>query len=162
MVAMSEPEERGADVRLPPPLVYLAAILVGWALGRWVTPLAIGIEGLPTRVGAGVIAGLAGILFMVPAATRFRASGQDPKPWEPTPELIERGVYRFSRNPMYLGLGLVQVGIGLGMDNLWVVVMTLPALAIVHVIAVRPEEAYLEERFGAQYKQYKSKVRRWL
>lgn len=155
-------EKRGADVRIPPPVIYLAAILVGWAAGRWFAPLAIGIEGLATRIGAGVIAGLAGVLFMVPAVSRFRATGQNPKPWEPTPELIQRGVYRFSRNPMYLGLGLVQVGIGLGMDNLWVILLTLPALAIVHVIAVRPEETYLEQRFGEHYRDYRSRVRRWL
>ena len=162
MAAMAASAQRGASVRFPPPLVFLGAILVGWALGRWVVSLATGLPAGPARVGAGVIAALVGLLFMVPAVSRFRATGQDPRPWEPTPELIQRGVYRFSRNPMYLGLGLVQVGIGLALDNLWIVAMALPALGVVGVIAVRPEETYLEERFGDEYLDYKARVRRWL
>ena len=159
---MNEPRERGADVRIPPPVVYLALILSGWVLGRWVAPLGTGLETASARLGAGVIAGLVGLVFMLPAVGRFRATGQNPKPWEPSPELIERGVYRFSRNPMYVGLGFVQVGIGLGIDNLWIVVLTIPALVMVHALAIRPEETYLEERFGQSYRDYKSRVRRWL
>jgi protein-S-isoprenylcysteine O-methyltransferase Ste14 len=76
--------------------------------------------------------------------------------------LIQQGIYRLSRNPMYLGLALVQVGVGVGVDNLWVVLTSLPALAAVHVIAIRPEELYLEGRFGEDYRAYKARVRRWL
>jgi protein-S-isoprenylcysteine O-methyltransferase Ste14 len=158
---MAADDERGARVRFPPPLVYLAAMIAGWALGRWVLPLPIGL-GAGARVGAGLIAGLVGLLFMVPAVVRFRATGQDPRPWEPTPVLIQQGIYRLSRNPMYLGLALVQVGVGVGVDNLWVVLTSLPALAAVHVIAIRPEELYLEGRFGEDYRAYKARVRRWL
>ena len=158
---MTAPQKHGAEVRVPPPLFYLAAMLAGGALDRWLLPLPMG-SGAQVRIGAGVIAGLAGLIFMVPALSRFRATGQNPKPWKPSPELIERGVYRFSRNPMYLGLGLVQVGLGLGLDNLWIVLMTLPAIAAVHVMAIRPEESYLEECFGDGYRDYKSRVRRWL
>ena len=159
---MANGSERGAAVRIPPPLVYLAAILAGWALDRWVAPLAIGIEGPAIRLGAGFIAALAGMLFLTLATRGFRATNQDPKPWTPTPELLQEGVFRFSRNPIYLGLGLLQVGVGLWMDNLWVILMTLPALVAVHVVAVRPEEIYLEERFGELYRDYRSRVRRWL
>jgi protein-S-isoprenylcysteine O-methyltransferase Ste14 len=153
--------ERGAAVRFPPPLIYLAAMIGGWAADRWLLPLPIGLSP-GARVGAGVIAGLVGLLFGIPALARFRATGQDPKPWEPSPELIQQGIYRLSRNPMYLGLTLLQVGVGLGADNLWIVLACLPALAAVHVIAVRPEETYLEGRFGEDYRGYKAKVRRWL
>ncbi len=159
---MTRAGERGAKVRIPPPLVYLAAIGAGWALDRWTAPLAIGLEAPVVRLGAGSIAALAGMAALALATRDFRATGQDPKPWKPTPELLESGVYAFSRNPIYLGFALLQVGVGFWIDNLWVILMTLPALAVVHLVAVRPEETYLEERFGAAYRDYRDRVRRWL
>ena len=87
---------------------------------------------------------------------------QDPKPWEPTPEIISAGVYRFTRNPMYVGMALLQTGIGLALVSAWIIALAPVVLAVVYVTAVRHEEAYLEEKFGAAYLNYKSSVRRWI
>jgi protein-S-isoprenylcysteine O-methyltransferase Ste14 len=92
----------------------------------------------------------------------FRETGQDAKPWLPTPEIIKSGVYRFTRNPMYLSLALLQSGISIGVGNLWILLLVPVACAVVYMTAIRHEEAYLERKFGDSYLAYKKSVRRWL
>jgi protein-S-isoprenylcysteine O-methyltransferase Ste14 len=154
-------EERGARVRLPPPLVYLLSIVVGFIVQYAGLPLRLG--GPPAvRIAAGAVVTLAGILLGGSAFGLFRKSGQDPAPWKPTPSLVFDGPYRITRNPMYVGMTAVQVGVGLLADNLWVVALAAASLLTVHVSAVRPEEKYLTEKFGAQYEEYLRRVRRYL
>jgi protein-S-isoprenylcysteine O-methyltransferase Ste14 len=148
-------------VRFPPPLVFLGGILLGVACAYVVAPAP-----LPVGRTAGVVAGLvllaAGVSLAASARVLFSRTGQSPVPWKPSPELILQGPYRFTRNPMYVGLTLVQAGLGLAMNNLWIVLFALPALLTVHLIAVRPEERYLTEKFGESYTRYLSRVRRYL
>ncbi|MDX1645405.1 MAG: isoprenylcysteine carboxylmethyltransferase family protein [Thermoanaerobaculia bacterium] len=159
---MSDAEQDAAAVRVPPPLVYLAGIVAGWALDRWVLDLALGLTDPVLRWGAASLLFFLALVFMLSAVARFRSTGQDPKPWRPTPVLIQEGIYRFSRNPMYLALALFQVAAGLAVDNLWIVLLTLPVLVLVDRLAVRPEESYLEQRFGDTYRDYRAAVRKWL
>ena len=75
---------------------------------------------------------------------------------------MERGPYRFTRNPMYLQMVLVCVGVAIILANLWILLLTpFCAWALRH-FAIRPEEEYLERKFGASYLEYKGRVRRWL
>jgi len=92
----------------------------------------------------------------------FKSTGQDPAPWKPSPELVLSGSYRFTRNPMYLGLTCIQIGLGLLLSNLWISLLAAFSLLVVHFIAVVPEERYLSEKFGDSYKGYLLKVRRYL
>jgi protein-S-isoprenylcysteine O-methyltransferase Ste14 len=100
---------------------------------------------------------------MIRSAFRlFRSTGQDPKPWESTPQIISTGIYRFTRNPMYVGMALLQLSIGIGLGNGWIVVLLPVVLLLIYVIAIRHEEIYLERKFGEGYTRYKGSVRRWL
>src|SRR5262249_47611084 len=90
------------------------------------------------------------------------ATGQHPRPWLPTPSLIVEGPYRFSRNPLYVALTLAQIGLGLLLDDAWIVALSAVSLRVVHFIAVRPEEASLLERFGEPYGRSLTRVRRYL
>lgn len=154
-------ERDGAAVRLPPPLVFLLALLVGIALQLLALPVRLVLpSGL--RVVLTVALALAGAALAGAALGLFRRSGQDPRPWESTPAVIAHGVYRYTRNPMYLGMGCVLAAIGIGAANGWLLALAPVALAVVHVTAVLPEEAYLERKFGADYLAYKQRVRRWL
>jgi len=92
----------------------------------------------------------------------FRKSGQDPAPWASSPELIGEGIYRWTRNPMYLGMGLIQAGLGALFSNMWIVALVPVTWFAIYLIAIRHEEAYLESQFGAPYLEYKKSVRRWL
>lgn len=156
---MSEPSvqspQGGARVRFPPPLVFALAILIGAFL-----------PGLRPSVWssapAGMVLVILGVAFGAWAVGWFRRTGQDPKPWTPSPELISRGPYRFSRNPMYVGMTLVTLGIGGLLARGWIALLAPVALLLVHRLAVVREEAYLSAKFGEPYLAYKAKVRRYL
>jgi protein-S-isoprenylcysteine O-methyltransferase Ste14 len=157
----TESKQGGARVRFPPPLVFLAGIGVGVALQRLVAPLRLGLAA-PVRVALGVAIAVAGGSLLVWASSLFKRTGQDPRPWLPSPSMIAQGPYRFTRNPMYLGMTLIQIAVGIFIDDLWVCLFAGAALLVVHFIAVRPEEAYLGEKFGEDYARYRASVRRYL
>jgi protein-S-isoprenylcysteine O-methyltransferase Ste14 len=96
------------------------------------------------------------------AINLFRCTGQDPKPWATTPEIISSGVYRTTRNPMYVGMALLQIAIGVGLANWWIIIQVPIVLVIIYFTAIRHEEVYLERKFGRAYTNYKESVRRWL
>jgi protein-S-isoprenylcysteine O-methyltransferase Ste14 len=92
----------------------------------------------------------------------FTRTGQSPFPWKPTPQLILQGPYRFTRNPMYVGVTVFLIGLGLALNNLWISLFAAPALLAVHFIAVLPEERYLTEKFGDSYRSFLARVRRYI
>lgn len=141
--------------------MFALTIIAGFALQKWVLPLPIG---LPERLRILTTWGslLFGAGFIVTSMALFRRTGQNPEPWKSTPEMIFKGPYRLSRNPMYLGMALLQAAAGLWRSNGWILVFLPLALCGVYWIAIRPEEAYLERKFGDAYRSYKSSVRRWL
>lgn len=151
----------GAAVRCPPPLVPLTALALGIVIQTWVLPLRIPLDGVLRYGLAALLLGL-GVFLMVGAVGLFRRTGQDPKPWLSTPEIISTGVYRFTRNPMYVSMGLLQAGIGMALANAWVVMLVPVVWVVIYLTAIRYEEAYLEEKFGSLYVEYKASVRRWL
>jgi len=159
---MSEQRDAAA-VRIFPPAVPLLTILVGVGLNR-VWPLDLGFE-LPTPgrywlgglIVAGAILGLG--LWSV---LLFRRSGQNENPWKPTPRIVERGPFRVTRNPMYLQMVLVCVGVAIVLGNVWILALTPLCGWLLQRYAILPEEAYLERKFGDAYLAYKRRVRRWL
>jgi len=159
-MSQAESGEHGAKVRFPPPLVYVAFILVGAALA-YAAPLPVpGSRYLSVAAGVAIILG--GVWLIADALKLFRRTGQDPAPWKPSPELVLSGSYHFTRNPMYLGLTCIQVALGLAFNNLWISFLAAFSLLAVHFIAVVPEERYLAEKFGDSYRAYMIKVRRYL
>lgn len=152
--------ERGANVQLPPPAVYVAFILLGWGL---LYAAALPVPGPRyVRLLAGVVIIVAGFWLIADAGKLFRRTGQEPAPWKPTPELVLSGAYRFTRNPMYLGMTCIQAGLGVAVNNLWISLLAPFSLLAVHFLAVVPEERYLTEKFGESYRSYLSRVRRYL
>lgn len=164
LVAMSSPVQSpqgGARVRFPPPLVFLAFLVVGVLLNALVLPLGFPLPRSITLAAGGLLV-LAAIALFATALRLFRATGQHPRPWLPTPSLIVEGPYRFSRNPIYLAMTLLQIALGLLLDNAWIVALSAASLTTVHFMAVRPEEAYLLDLFGEPYRTYLASVRRYL
>jgi protein-S-isoprenylcysteine O-methyltransferase Ste14 len=154
-------ETDGAAVRFPPPFVPLIALVLGVAVQALVWPLRLPFDGI-ARYGTAALFVALGCALIGSALRLFRRSGQDPKPWESTPEILATGVYRLTRNPMYLGMGLLQAGIGFALANGWVVVFVPLTWLAIYFVAIRHEEAYLERKFGSVYTDYKRTVRRWL
>lgn len=153
--------ERGARVRFPPPLVFLFSLLLGVAIDRYVAAAPLPIE-RSLRIGLGVLVALSGFGLLLSSRIHFKRTGQSVIPWKPTPELIFRWPYTFTRNPMYVGMTLVEIGVGIALNNRWIAAFAVPALLVVHFIAVLPEEKYLSEKFGDSYRTYLTRVRRYL
>ncbi len=157
---MFTPDTDAASVRLPPPAVALASLVVGISLHLlWPVHLPLP-SALRYLVGALMVASGAGLVAT--AMGLFKRSGQNPEPWKTTPALITTGVYARTRNPMYLSMGLVLAGIGL-LANAALMVLMVPVMwGTIYVTAIAHEEAYLERKFGQAYLDYKQRVRRWI
>jgi protein-S-isoprenylcysteine O-methyltransferase Ste14 len=160
----AEPRDRdAAAVRVFPPGVPAVTILLGLVLQRlW--PMSVDSRVSPaTRRWIGGLIVVGAILGLgLWSVILFRRSGQNENPWTPTPQIVERGPFRLSRNPMYLQMLLVCVGVALLLANVWLLLLTPLAGWVLHHFAIRPEEAYLERKFGQTYRAYKGRVRRWL
>lgn len=158
---MNEPRDAAA-VRFPPPLIPLATILLGGLLDR-VWPIDLGFElSAPIRYAAGGLVVACALTLASWAIVHFRQSGQNEKPWTPTTAIVGAGPYRFTRNPMYLGMVLLCIGAAVLLSNWWILALTPVCAFALWWFAIRPEEAYLEEKFGEGYWAYKRRVRRWL
>ena len=160
-MATAESKQGGARVRIPPPLVFVASIGLGVALHYGVTRLHAPFGRLAQLVLSAILA-LGAVGLVASAFGLFKRSGQDPAPWKPSPSLVLHGPYRFTRNPMYVGMSMLQASVGLALDDLWIVLLVALSLVVVHFTAVLPEEAYLDEKFGEPYRRYKATVRRYL
>jgi protein-S-isoprenylcysteine O-methyltransferase Ste14 len=114
------------------------------------------------RIAVGVILILAGATVVIWARRGLKNAGQPAAPGKPTTQVVETGIYRFSRNPLYLGLIAVLVGLGLSVNIVWWVILALPMFFALQHLLILPEEQYLLARFGEQYATYMSRVRRWL
>lgn len=143
----------------PPPIIYLCSILAGFILQR-VWPLEVLPVRMGTAVGGPVI--VVAVLLFVLCIREFRAAGTSVQTRRPTTVIIKTGPYGFSRNPIYLSFTLLQVGVGILANSVWVLGMVVPALVLMSYGVVAREERYLERKFGEEYLQYKSSVRRWL
>ncbi|MEQ8956111.1 MAG: isoprenylcysteine carboxylmethyltransferase family protein [Gammaproteobacteria bacterium] len=157
--AESLDDSRGDNVRLPPPLIFLVLLLAGAGL-EFLLPTTLGI---PRPLA---VAGLALVLFGIAVAilvnAEFKRRNTRIEPWKPTTAIVTTGFYRFSRNPIYLGFCLVDVGIGMYSDSIWIVAAAIPTVVLLYFFVIVKEEAYLEQKFGDEYLRYKSQVRRWL
>ena len=152
-----------AAVRVFPPGVPLVTVLVGVGLDYlWPVDLGIALPA-PARywLGGLIAAGsFVGLGFW--SVRIFRRSGQSENPWKPTPQIVERGPFRVTRNPMYLQMVLICTGIAIILWNVWVLVLTPLCAWVLQKFAIEPEEAYLEGKFGDAYLAYKRRVRRWI
>ena len=149
-----------AGIRVPPPLYYLGGLLVGVAL-----EIASPIDGPATWVRvAGAALGLAGfIAFGSRAVIAFKRAGTPVIPFQPTTALVTTGwPFGFTRNPMYVGMALLYLGLAFGFGLIWAfAILPFVILAIDRTVIAR-EEPYLEAKFGEPYLEYKGRVRRWL
>ncbi len=144
--------------RILPPVYFLAAILAMAGL-HVLFPIA---RILSTARSIGAVLILIGIALILWPARLFNKAGTAIKPFEEPSKLIAAGPYRWSRNPMYLGMAIILLGIGLALGTLapFAVIPLFVWLIQKHFIV--HEEAMLEKHFGSNYQEYKRRIRRWL
>jgi len=168
---VTSPDRPG--VIAPPPLIYLGFLLAGWGLGEVASLPAVAGAGLgwltagfgldmPVRRGLALALIVGGLLLDGAAAGHFRRLGTPPEPWKPTTVLATGGLYGLTRNPIYLGFAITYVGLAIAMDSWLVLVLLIPCLIVVDRFVIRREERYLALKFGADYDDYRARVRRWL
>ena len=151
--------EDTAGVKVPPPFIFLISILIGLGLNR-ARPMSVVPENLAMPLGVAFVIASIALAFL-----GFRELGRHKttiRPDEPSSAIVKTGPYRFTRNPLYVALSALQLGIGLWMNNLWVALMLIPVGIIMTTQVIAREEAYLERAFGEDYLRYKASVRRWI
>jgi len=158
---MSDASSDTSGVRFPPPLVYAGGFAAGYGAHRllplrlWPEPTAV-----QSLLGWGLL--VAGVLLAVSSAFLFRRAGTTPNPMKPTSALVLWGPYRFTRNPMYVGLAVLYIGGTLLLNDLWPLAFLPVVLALMQRYVIAREETYLERKFGDEYRAYKARVRRWI
>ena len=153
---MSEDNPR---VRLPPPLIVVAGLVVGLALdGRLIDPH----RNSPPLVVSGIVCASVGLLLGISALGLFHRKGTKAEPWKPNSTLVTAGAYRFTRNPMYLGMLLLYAGVALIVGGPLTIGPLILVFLILNFYVIGREEAYLKRRFGTAYVEYQKRVRRWL
>ena len=116
---------------------------------------------LPAEI-AGIIEVVLGFLIGVSGIIRMRSAHTSPDPRKPTTALVEKGVFRYIRNPLYLSMLVLFLGIAVIMNVLSLILLFPLLLVVVERSVVKPEELYLERTFGDAYLQYKKRVPRWI
>jgi len=148
-----------AGVKFPPPFIFLLSILIGLGLHRFwprsVVPAALA---MPLGVASIVFA----LVLVLLGFRELRRHRTTVRPDEPSSAIVKTGPYRFTRNPLYVSLSALQLGIGLWTNILWVAVMLVPVWIVMTTHVIAREEAYLERAFGEDYLSYKASVRRWI
>jgi protein-S-isoprenylcysteine O-methyltransferase Ste14 len=154
------PAEATYDVvPLPPPLIYIAGLALGGIIDL-VRPTSG--PPWPIAVAIAVLGALAWLVLNGWAVMRFKRAGTTLIPLKPSTALVVDGPYRFSRNPIYLGMAALYVGLAVVLGLMWALLLLPLVLVAVDRLAIAREEPYLERRFGPDYIAYKHRVRRWI
>jgi protein-S-isoprenylcysteine O-methyltransferase Ste14 len=161
-VDMETSDSETAGVIGRPILFVPATLLAGLVLDRLLSlPFAVAEFGGLRWLVAGFLILICVALFA--AGVRNFSRAETPLPTnQPARVLVTTGIHRWTRNPVYLGLLLIYVGIGIAAQSPWSLLLALPLALVIHYGVVKREEAYLERRFGDAYRDYKGRVRRWL
>jgi protein-S-isoprenylcysteine O-methyltransferase Ste14 len=145
--------------RVLPPTIALIAIITMIAL-HVVLPLAIVVRAPFSYAGSLFLA--AGIAMIIWSRRAFQATGTPIVPFTESTVLITHGLYRWSRNPMYLGTVLLVAGVAILLGTLAPLLVVIVVFAILQEGFIRREEGLLDETFGDRYRAYRRSVRRWL
>jgi protein-S-isoprenylcysteine O-methyltransferase Ste14 len=153
------PEEDRAGVPIAPPLLFVIPILASLAI-EWFMPTSFA-HGA-TRWIIGAVLFLAGIALNVGGFITQKRAGTDPLPFNPSTRIVSHGLYRFTRNPMYIGFALWTLALAILVDSAWTLLAVPIGLVLIDRIVVTREERYLTRKFGEEYLSYKRRVRRWV
>jgi protein-S-isoprenylcysteine O-methyltransferase Ste14 len=152
-------ETDAPEVRIFPPLVYLAGLAIGHLANRWLP-----VDAVPVH-GAWIVGGILlvlGLGLIASAMTNFTRAGTTIRPDRASSSLVIAGPYKFTRNPMYVGMAAAYLGLAIADRSLGSLILLPVVLLIIRRAVIANEETFLERRFGIAYTDYKAKVRRWL
>lgn len=142
-----------------PPTIFTFS-LVGAVLIGFLYPWSI-LSG-PVQLGLGPVLILVGVFAIWKSIRDIEAAGTTYDPYDVSTKLVTSGIYRHSRNPGYLGLALIQFGVAVLFDNVWIIVAGIFAVIVTTQFVIRLEERKLTDAFGDHYETYLKSVRRWI
>lgn len=152
-------DEDNPGVIAPPPLIYAGALATG-LLAKGLFPHPSLRRSLSRTLGWPLIAG--GLVIGALGFREMRRAGTNADPREPTTAIVTEGPYRFTRNPLYLGMTLIYAGIAVRANALPAALLLPAVLLLMQRGVIEREERYLEGKFGDEYLRYKARVRRWI
>lgn len=159
-----QPEVKSSEKDNPgvialPPLIFIAFIGVGVILHN-LFPMHF-IQG-PLRNIVGVIFLAYSVLVSALAILQMRRAGTNIDVRKPSTTIVTDGIYRFTRNPMYLSMALLMIAISVLISNIWILILTPVFIIVIQKGVIEREERYLEGKFGVEYTSYKQRTRRWI
>jgi protein-S-isoprenylcysteine O-methyltransferase Ste14 len=150
---------KSAGLRIPAPILAMIHITMAILLG-WLAPLPIPAPAFVKWLGLGLAA--LGFVLGVLSLIEFRRARASSDPKKPTRLLVTSGVYRFTRNPIYLGFVFMLAGLPLNMGVYWGFLLIWPLVTFTNNMVIKHEEAYLEREFKKEFTEYCTRVRRWI
>jgi len=159
MIMAKEKDRPNISSMVHPPIIALMFIVIAYFLGRFV-PLPLPVPGILRSIG--LVLTFVGFLLGIGAFMEFRRARTTLDPHGSSKQVVTSGIYRFTRNPIYLGFLLMVIGLPLNSGLYWGIVMAPFYVFIMNGLIIQHEEAYLERKFGETYTSYTSRVRRWL
>jgi protein-S-isoprenylcysteine O-methyltransferase Ste14 len=157
----SRPSSRGPGVRVPPPFIFVAGWAAAWLLNR---RLSLEIDGqgasAPQQL-VGVLLLVAGLMLMGWALLTFSRARTAVIPIRPARVLVSSGPYRFSRNPMYVGLSAAYLGLAILLNQAWPILFLPGVIIVLLLVVIQREEQHLQDSFPDEYPAYRRSVRRW-
>jgi len=144
-------------------MLFLIALAIGLLADRWILPMDLvpGLRWSSRRwIGGAMI--VVGTAVVVDCTRRFRRAGTPVQSRHASTAIVDSGPYRYSRNPIYLGLSAIHLGVAVADNNAWLPLLLIPLLIVLRYTVIAREEVQLDRKFGPQYAAYKARVRRWL
>ena len=157
---MAEDSTDHAHVLVPPPVVWLLIVGIGWGLKYWAALPFVPADWPHRWIGVAVFA--VGFLLAIWSFRQFRDFRADVSTHRRTTFVAATGPFSFSRNPIYLGMLIGLIGAAVAVNSAWILVGLVAWYPLIRWGVIAREEAYLERKFGDEYLTYKSRVRRWI
>ncbi len=142
-----------------PPLIFLIFLGAG-ILINFIQPAAF-IHGTARYVSGAMLLIASGTIVLL-AQLRMKRAGTNIDVRKPSTVIVREGIYRYTRNPMYLSMAILLASLSLLLNNLWILLLVPAFMAVIQKGVIEREESYLEKKFGAEYTDYKKSVRRWI
>ncbi len=156
---MTDDERDKAGVVAPPPLIYLASLVLGLLLNRRFP-----VSFLPRRIARifGWLLLGGGVLLIGWFEWTMRRAGTPANPYKPVSHMVTEGSFHYTRNPAYLSMAMIYSGVASLVNALWAILLLPVTLFVIQRGVIEREERYLERKFGEEYLRYKGRVRRWI
>ncbi len=153
---MTGEQQDNAGVVFPPPFIFVGFFVAGWLARRWIP------WSIPFARPVGVVVVLFALALIVWGLGAMLRARTAVNPHKPATRLLIEGPFRLSRNPLYLSLVILYAGVSIWTEAVTALLLLPVVIAVLRVRVIRREEAYLERRFGDDYRTYCGRVRRWL